>query len=541
MSRGVRPWSTLPLLALALAAGCELLGGIDDPQLIAPAPPDAGMNEPPGFTFDIVADRIGVPLGGISFVDVRIVRQGGFDEAVDVVALGPPSGLFAPGTTIAPGQTSGRVQLSAAAPLAIGGVFTLTLEATSASIKSVPPDSADALVGGAPGSLDVGFGIGGQVTVNTGTTGGARLLDVQVTPDDKLVCGGLTFGPDNRYLLVLLRKNGDIDMPFGGEAIVKTAFAGQSPTSEGDVALRRPDGRIVQVGTRKQMLDDEVLFDIGVQGFLANGTIDPAFGVGGAGQSIVDIGGTFETATSVVLRDDGKLLVAGPRGGQFGQLAILQLDANGLLDTAGFHAPDGFVDVELESFEGQIVVDAQGRIYASGSSSATGQRQARLARLTADGQIDESFGSAGYVDIPHEGIDDRPEAMVLRPDGKLLAAGVARPIGAPVDSALVVYRFAADGTVEARLTPPVLSGLGTVQDIALDASGRLLVLSGAKLARLEADGGVDITFGAGGVATLGATFAGSIGLQADGRIILAGSTNAGGGAPTIPLVQRLWF
>ena len=72
-----------------------------------------------------------------------------------------------------------------------------------------------------------------------------------------------------------------------------------------------------------------------------------------------------------------------------------------------------------------IAIDASGRIVVAGSSHNGINSDFALARYTASGALDGSFGSAGIVTTPIGGGEDVAYGVVIQPDGKIVAVGQA--------------------------------------------------------------------------------------------------------------------
>jgi uncharacterized delta-60 repeat protein len=152
-----------------------------------------------------------------------------------------------------------------------------------------------------------------------------------------------------------------------------------------------------------------------------------------------------------------------------------------------------------------------------------------------DGELDRSFGSGGVVLTPTAGtVSFDPaggRAMVVQPDGRIVVAGFDA-------NDLVVMRHLADGTPDPSfgvggtlVTDPVGSDDDELLDMALQSDGRIVVVGWTHtgglphlvLARYDADGDLDATFGSGGlvVTPLGTGARGSmLALQSDGKIVV---------------------
>jgi uncharacterized delta-60 repeat protein len=224
------------------------------------------------------------------------------------------------------------------------------------------------------------------------------------------------------------------------------------------------------------------------------GTLDGAFGVGG--QVRTDFGGTYDWAYATALRPDGKILTAGVSNarGTY-DFALARYTAAGALDPS--FGEGGLVTTDFGgSYDWAYAMALQpdGRIVVGGVSDRSGSRDFALARYNSDGSLDPSFGEGGRLVTPVRPLTtDVIHGLALQPDGKILAAGVTF-----------------DDTVSPR------------------PHGAFL------LARYTPGGELDPTFGVGGIAST--NFDGesydepyAIALQPDGRIVLGGSSNTGGG------------
>ena len=133
--------------------------------------------------------------------------------------------------------------------------------------------------------------------------------------------------------------------------------------------------------------------------------------------------------------------------------------------------------------------------------------------------------------------DDVAQALVLQPDGRILAVGYRASGGD--DSEFALARYNADGTLDASFGTggKVTTALGFADAGVLDPEGRI-VAAGSMLvsrpdfdfavARYAANGALDPSFGSGGkvMTSFGSTtdLAEAVALQADGKIVAAGTS-----------------
>jgi uncharacterized delta-60 repeat protein len=181
-----------------------------------------------------------------------------------------------------------------------------------------------------------------------------------------------------------------------------------------------------------------------------------------------------------------------------------------------------------------VTIQPDGRIVAAGSATVDGQRHFALARYLDDGALDPSFGAGGTVITPWADGASQIEAVVLQPNGRIVAAGWVQT-GSGSQFALARYR--ADGTMDASFgdggrTSVAVGGTSSLAlDVARQPDGRLVVAGRAgqhvAVARFLGNGNLDVGFGdAGGViAPVGdqGSSANAVAVRADGGIVVAGS------------------
>lgn len=229
--------------------------------------------------------------------------------------------------------------------------------------------------------------------------------------------------------------DGELDPSFGDGGVVLTDL-GVREVAAG-VALQ-PDGKIVIAGHRRQL--DELLSDFAVVRYLPDGALDSSFGDGGV--VITDVGSS-EGAGGIAVQPDGKIVLAGASDGD---LALLRYLPDGSLDPAF-----GVGGVVRTDFGGRSTDSASavgllpdGRIVAAGSSNVVAPFDFALARYLPNGSLDASFGVGGRVvtDASGDGNGDAARAMVLLPDGRAVVTGTSS------SGDLVLVGYAADGSLD---------------------------------------------------------------------------------------------
>ncbi len=173
----------------------------------------------------------------------------------------------------------------------------------------------------------------------------------------------------------------------------------------------------------------------------------------------------------------------------------------------------------------------------------------RMARpaWAAPGNLDTTFGARGFgsdgkVTTAMGPGGDYAWATAIQPDGRIIAAGYAA-IGASVDFALA--RYEADGSLDAsfgsggKVTTPIGTVASVAYSVATQPDGKILAAgyadSGSRgdfaLVRYNADGSLDASFGSGGKVTTAIGWyddvAHSIAIQPDGKILAGGYMDSG--------------
>ena len=334
------------------------------------------------------------------------------------------------------------------------------------------------------GSLDPTFGTNGKVSIDFGSTFDIGLA-VAVQADNKILVTGYVGTFNSAFGVARLNADGSLDTTFGGgDGLVTTDLTARNDDPFGIAVLA--NGKIV-VGGRTQ--GDMTAVFCAVR-YNSDGSLDPTFGAGGITFSAVTLE-VDDEARAFKLQPDGKLLIGGfadPQAEGSDDAALFRFNADGSTDTA--FGTNGRVVIQVSAqadFILSLAVQSDGRILAAGGSvsSSTGC-DFMILRFDQNGTLDTTFGGGdGIVTIPFPSSDDYD-----------IATGIARQT---------------DGKI-------VVGGTNNYNDFAL--------------ARLNADGTLDNSFGTGGkvLTAIGtAADAQALAIRSNGRIVLGGRTQTGQG------------
>ena len=187
-----------------------------------------------------------------------------------------------------------------------------------------------------------------------------------------------------------------------------------------------------------------------------------------------------------------------------------------------------------------VAVQPDGKIVAAGFSFNGSNDDFALARYTAAGALDPTFGSGGTVITSIGSSHDYASGVALQPDGKIVVAGYGYTNLSYTDFALA--RYTTSGVLDTTFDTDgkVTTGIGTGNDIALGVAvqpdGKIVVAGYSvaagsfegdfALTRYTATGALDTTFDTDGKVTTNIDFshdvATGLALQPDGKIVVAG-------------------
>lgn len=262
----------------------------------------------------------------------------------------------------------------------------------------------------------------------------------------------------------------------------------------------------------------------------ADGDLDGAFGGDGKVTTTFP-GGAY--AQAVAIQPDGKIVAVGAAAGESaaGEFALARYETDGTLDAT--FGTDGRVTTAVSGDGGgearAVAIQSDGKIVAAGTVN---RETFALARYDPDGTLDATFGSGGIVTTDLTPRYDIAYGVVIQPDGKIVAVGMATP-GSVWRPAWALVRYDPGGTLDPSfgsdgMVVTKFGVWGEARAVALQANGKIVAVGtngrGFALARYLPDGTLDASFGNDG--KVGRSFDGgwanAVALQPDGKIVAAG-------------------
>jgi uncharacterized delta-60 repeat protein len=244
------------------------------------------------------------------------------------------------------------------------------------------------------------------------------------------------------------------------------------------------------------------------------GDVDCSFACGGS----LDF-----TLYSIVPQSDGKVLIGGAfrtvHGAARGRVA--RFNADGSTDYTFMNGLSGAGDTVYA-----MAVQPDGKVVIGGAfTNVNGVTRYRIARLNADGKLDDTFSSSASSPV---------YAIALQSDGKIVIGGAFMGVnGSP---RVRIARLNSDGNLDGTFQNGMNGVDGDVRSIAVQADNRALI-GGAftlvnsvgrnRIARLNEDGSLDAAF-QNGQSGANSEVRG-VALQSDGKVLIGGTfTNVNG-------------
>jgi uncharacterized delta-60 repeat protein len=280
------------------------------------------------------------------------------------------------------------------------------------------------------GSLDNSFGGGdGRLTIDFASSDYAAGVAIQ--EDGKIVLAGYTYESSQyKFALARLNQDGTLDANFDGDGKLTTAFSGEDAAFDLRIL---DDGKILvagynQVGT---------YYDYALARYNPDGSLDLSFGTNGV--VTVDVNDLFETAQSMDIQADGKILLGGWSGDG---MASVRFNPDGTLDNSYSFDGETYTVVGTYASGADIIAQPDGKVLLAGYGydDDNGVYGFAIVRYLNDGLLDPEFGENGILllDIAEDLENDFATGIALQPDGMIVVTGYSSIGG---ESQTVVIRI----------------------------------------------------------------------------------------------------
>lgn len=269
-----------------------------------------------------------------------------------------------------------------------------------------------------------------------------------------------------------------------------------------------------------------------------DGMLDHTFGTYGI--ATIDISGYYEVAGDAKVQNDGKIIIVGSTyKNNKTQGLLLRLKPNGEIDSTfadeGIRYINQIGSTELKLNSAALLPDDF--IIAGGYSVEPGETFAILVKCSSDGTIDTSFGTDGIVKIfsGKYSNDAYVSDIMLQPDGKIIFCGKEKSDHTEFLEQFVIGRFLPEGIPDSSfggegLVYNYLTGLPSyATSITMQADGKIIAagITGHDFAltRYLNNGVPDYDFGTMGIVTTSFDdydYLEDIGVMHNGNIVAVG-------------------
>ncbi|MDR3647211.1 MAG: hypothetical protein P4L22_06735 [Candidatus Babeliales bacterium] len=394
--------------------------------------------------------------------------------------------------------------------------------------------------------LDTSFGRNGvnltSMSKLFGSSGRDIASSIVVQPDNRIIAAGYSTALKNVFTYALSRylPNGKFDTSFGDNGLVLTdigAVVGEPANTVYSFiasSVLQPDGKLV-VGGSSQFGSNIVC---SMARYNINGTLDQLFG--NKGVVITDINKILGNPNAqneidaLGLQSNGKIIAAGIDSPAL-KLTMVRYNINGTIDKTFGTSNNGIVSTNF-GFSSNIAIQPDDKILAGGFVN----NEFAITRYNADGTLDTNFGTNGVV-ITNFGAGSFVSSIAIQA-GSIVAGGQLVDKARKSHYLVAKYNldgspdnsFGNNGTINLRLPKQI-----NINQLVIQPDNKIVTLGTNfdlifALTRLNIDGSFDDSFGKNGISAinLGIDYLGSISfpnsllLQADGKIVAAGSNDA---------------
>jgi uncharacterized delta-60 repeat protein len=259
----------------------------------------------------------------------------------------------------------------------------------------------------ADGTPDLSFsGDGLLVTDLNGSTEEATSLSIQ--PDGKIVVGGSTTnGGNSDFFLARYLQDGTPDVTFSNDGQLITDIGSTSDSLVDLIIL--PDARILAVGNYDVRGQSAFV----IARYLPDGSLDLSYN--GTGMLVTDMGNRKAVAASAGLHEDGKLIVAGTSDGH--DFLLVRYQQDGMLDTTFGNAGKLVFDMGSASETAtSLSIQSNGKMLVAGYLEGTRNTDFAIVRFTSDGMADSLFSDDGKAIIDGGFGNDRIYSLSISAD-----------------------------------------------------------------------------------------------------------------------------
>lgn len=274
---------------------------------------------------------------------------------------------------------------------------------------------------------------------------------VALDPNGKIFVGGSPFVVNFTGAITLMKYNNDgtLDTSFGapnGYVTIQTTLPVPYLYNVHDMVLNNNKVTVVGSAANQNTSKQSIMlarFDA------TTGALDVTFNNGSSPQAgiiITDIDpSSTDVGNGIVIDTNNKIIITGTSTlGLTPNAVTIRYNDDGSIDSS-------FGIVTLFDAQGEdVILQPDGKIVIGGGEFSSGHEKLLLVRYNSDGTPDTSFGNGGVVTTDVDPLGAQINALVLQPDGKIVAGGfVVTSAQSPFPfSQFLLARYNADGTLD---------------------------------------------------------------------------------------------
>lgn len=271
---------------------------------------------------------------------------------------------------------------------------------------------------------------------------------------------------------------------------------------KGKQIAQQSDGKIILAGYSHDIggTEDWIITVIRLE---ADGTLDPSFGIDGIAK--IDFNNGDDESWAVEIQEDDKIVLTGRIWiNSNSKMGLARLTANGQLDETFGNNGKVLYEIGSQSDEGfDLAIQPDGKIIATGRSwQVNGETGWGAMRLLPNGQLDSTFNNIGFIYYNSGHFDEISTCVAIQEDGKILFGGSV--FGNPA-----IIRLMPDGSFDSSFN---FGGVRTIPiggqttSIAIDENQRIVYTAFryggiCKTGRILPNGEIDLSFGNNGLTT----------------------------------------
>jgi uncharacterized delta-60 repeat protein len=261
------------------------------------------------------------------------------------------------------------------------------------------------------------------------------------------------------------------------------------------------------------------------------GSLDPSFG--NSGIVLSPYSKLDQSRATMALQSDGKIVVTAPG------FTLMRYNTDGSPDLT--FGSDGKAETSFSHLHisvNAIAIQSDGKIVAAGGGRIDDDENTNvdylLARYNTDGSLDSTFGSGGKVISAFRFPDYGPNKIAIQSDGKIVAVGVGETYSG---SDFLLTRYNSNGSLDTsfgsggQIINTFYGQSYFCNAVVIQTDGKIIAAGGSNggfaLARYNANGSLDTSFGAGGKVLTnfnGGAAANDLAIQPDGKIVAVGKS-----------------